>query len=30
MKALAKSPDERHQSGQELVSDLEQCKSSNT
>jgi serine/threonine protein kinase len=30
MKALAKSPDERYQSGQELVSDLEQCKSSNT
>ena len=26
MKALAKSPDERHQSGQELVHDLEQCK----
>ncbi len=30
MKALAKSPDERYQSGQELVNDLEQCKSSNT
>jgi serine/threonine protein kinase len=29
MKALAKSPDERYQSGRELVSDLEQCKSSN-
>ena len=27
MKALAKSPDERYQSGQELVRDLEQCKS---
>lgn len=27
MKALAKSPDERYQSGQELVHDLEQCKS---
>lgn len=26
MKALSKSPDERHQSGQELVQDLEQCK----
>jgi serine/threonine-protein kinase len=26
MKALSKSPDERYQSGQELVSDLEQCK----
>ena len=30
MKALAKSPDERYQSGKELVSDLENCKSSNT
>jgi serine/threonine protein kinase len=30
MKALAKSPDERYQSGQELVRDLEQCKSGNT
>ena len=28
MKALSKSPDERYQSGQELVHDLEQCKSS--
>src|SRR5690242_13829333 len=28
MKALAKSPDERYQSGQELVRDLEQCKNS--
>jgi serine/threonine-protein kinase len=28
MKALSKSPDERYQSGQELVQDLEQCKSS--
>jgi serine/threonine protein kinase len=28
MKALAKSPDERYQSGQELVRDLEQCKAS--
>jgi serine/threonine protein kinase len=28
MKALAKSPDERFQSGQELVKELEQCKSS--
>jgi len=27
MKALAKSPDERYQSGQELVRDLENCKS---
>jgi serine/threonine-protein kinase len=26
MKALSKSPDERYQSGKELVSDLEQCK----
>ena len=26
MKAIAKSPDERYQSGQELVRDLEQCK----
>jgi len=30
MKALSKSPDERYQSGQELVRDLEQCKSGNT
>jgi serine/threonine protein kinase len=30
MKALAKSPDERHQSGHELVQDLEKCKSANT
>ncbi len=30
MKALSKSPDERHQSGHELVQDLERCKSSNT
>jgi serine/threonine protein kinase len=29
MKALAKSPEERYQSGKELVSDLENCKSSN-
>jgi eukaryotic-like serine/threonine-protein kinase len=29
MKALAKSPEERYQSGKELVGDLEQCKSSN-
>ncbi len=28
MKALAKNPDERFQSGQELIKDLEQCKSS--
>ena len=28
MKALAKAPDERHQSGQELVRDLEKCKTS--
>jgi serine/threonine-protein kinase len=28
MKALSKSPDERYQSGQELVCDLEQCKAS--
>ena len=28
MKALAKLPDERYQSGQELVRDLEQCKNS--
>lgn len=28
MKALAKAPDERYQSGQELVRDLENCKSS--
>jgi serine/threonine protein kinase len=26
MKALSKSPDERYQSGQELINDLEQCK----
>lgn len=30
MKALSKTPDERYQSGQELISDLEGCKSSNT
>jgi len=30
MKALAKSPDERYQSGQELVRDLEQCKAGST
>jgi serine/threonine-protein kinase len=30
MKALAKSPDERYQSGQELVRDLENCKSGAT
>lgn len=30
MKALAKSPEERYQSGKELVSDLEQAKSANT
>ncbi len=30
MKVLAKSPDERYQSGHELVQDLEKCKSSNT
>src|SRR6266567_2488632 len=29
IKALSKSPEERYQSGQELVRDLEQCKSSN-
>jgi serine/threonine protein kinase len=29
MKALSKSPDERHQSGQELLRDLEQCKATN-
>jgi serine/threonine protein kinase len=28
MKALSKAPNERHQSGQELVHDLEQCKAS--
>ncbi len=28
MKALSKAPDERYQSGQELVHDLEQCKAS--
>jgi hypothetical protein len=30
MKALAKAPGERHQSGQDLVSDLERCKESPT
>jgi serine/threonine protein kinase len=30
MKVLAKSPEERYQSGHELVQDLEKCKSSNT
>ena len=30
MKTLAKSPDERYQSGQELVRELEQCKAGNT
>ena len=30
MKALAKAPQERHQSGQELVNDLERCKESPT
>jgi len=30
MKALAKSPDERYQSGQDLVQDLERCKESAT
>lgn len=30
MKALAKSPEERHQSGHDLVQDLEKCKSANT
>jgi serine/threonine-protein kinase len=30
MKALAKSPEERYQSGQELVNDLERCKESAT
>jgi serine/threonine protein kinase len=30
MKAIAKSPDERCQSGQELVRDLEQCKNSSS
>jgi eukaryotic-like serine/threonine-protein kinase len=30
MKALAKAPDERYQSGQELVNDLEKCKESAT
>ena len=28
MKALAKAPEERYQSGQELVNDLERCKES--
>jgi serine/threonine protein kinase len=28
MKAIAKSPDERYQSGQDLIRDLEQCKNS--
>ena len=30
MKALAKAPEERYQSGQELVNDLERCKESTT
>lgn len=30
MKAIAKSPEERYQSGQELVNDLERCKESST
>jgi len=30
MKALSKSPDERYQSGQELVNDLERCKESSS
>ena len=30
MKALSKLPDERYQSGQELIRDLEQCKNSNS
>src|ERR1700690_1294524 len=30
MKALAKAPEERYQSGQELVTDLERCKESTT
>src|SRR4051794_19080447 len=30
MKALAKNPDERYQSGQDLVNDLERCKESST
>ncbi len=30
MKAIAKSPDQRYQSGQELVNDLERCKESST
>ncbi len=30
MKAIAKNPEERHQSGQELVNDLERCKESTT
>jgi len=30
MKAISKSPDERYQSGQELVRDLEQCKNANS
>ncbi len=30
MKALAKAPEDRYQSGQELVNDLERCKESST
>jgi serine/threonine protein kinase len=30
MKAIAKSPEERYQSGQDLIRDLEQCKNSNS
>ena len=30
MKALSKAPEDRHQSGQELVNDLERCKESTT
>ncbi len=30
MKALAKAPEERYQSGQDLVNDLERCKESAT
>jgi serine/threonine protein kinase len=30
MKAISKSPEERYQSGQELVRDLEQCKNANS
>jgi serine/threonine protein kinase len=30
MKAISKSPDERYQSGQELLRDLEQCKNANS